>query len=176
LVPFYGDYLIPIAIFGLLGLFVVFAGEPWFERGGLVAALISILLWLPMVRWDGSKENQEVANSRRNVAAAAAAIQDLTRPGDEVLSFWSGYLVGTHATILPGMLDGQAVELMNGKLSQEEHHRYGVASREDILAWIETRRPALIVVSFASPAGFEDLVSRKYRLARVAGQARLYVR
>ena len=77
---------------------------------------------------------------------------------------------------MPGMTEGIAVAFTHGRLTPEKSALYRIATVEEVARWLETKRPALVIVGLASPKGFEEKVAATYRLAREVGGARLYVR
>jgi 4-amino-4-deoxy-L-arabinose transferase-like glycosyltransferase len=103
-----------------------------------------------------------------------------TRPGEEVLASWPGYLFGSHAKPVPG-LENDFSPRNASTISAAKAHRYRMATIADVEGWIAERRTRLVVVRLWSTLpplpDWEGALARGgYRqLARV-GSARIYLR
>lgn len=78
------------------------------------------------------------------VSRVAAAIDAGTRPGEEVLSSWPGYLFGTHARPVPGM-ENDFSPRNASTISAEKAHRYRMATIGDVEDWLRNRRTDVVV-------------------------------
>ncbi|MFH1263006.1 MAG: hypothetical protein V1495_06135 [Pseudomonadota bacterium] len=180
LVPFYPEYVLPVWVFTLVAVVARIGAD---SRGRKILSLVGICaaVWslFPVVedlKWIAGGDGTSSVNDRREVHAVGEAIQELTCPDDEVLSWWNGYLVESGRRFLPGMNQGFVVTKMEEKLTPEQVARYRIATVPQIVRWIENGRPALVVTGLDTPAGFEPLLKGRYRPVREVGGARLYVR
>jgi hypothetical protein len=106
-------------------------------------------------------------------------VQENTRPGEEVLTSWPGYLWGTHAESVPGMENDFAPHDA-ADLTPERAAELRMATAADVERWIRTGRTRLVVFKlWHTLPPVPDWASAErngYReLARV-GAARVYLR
>ena len=118
--------------------------------------------------------------SVRSVERVSDAVQGRTRPGEEVLSGWPGYLFGTHADAVPGYTN-QFAPVAAAKVSPREAARVHVLSEQEIERLIERRVPRLVVernwVTSRPFAGWDAaLRAGRYRLVATVETARIFER
>ena len=114
-----------------------------------------------------------------------AAVQDVadfvkarTSPGEEVLTSWPGYLVGTDAVPVPG-LENDFAPHDAPTLTPDEQQRYHLASAARVEQMIREHRTRLVVVKLwhvLPPVPDYDGAARRagYRLISTINGARIY--
>ena len=118
--------------------------------------------------------------SVRSVERVSNAVQSRTRPGEEVLSGWPGYLFGTHADAVSGYTN-QFAPAAAAKVSAREAARVHVLSEQEIERLIERRVPRLVVErNWVTSPPFADwdaaLKAGRYRLVATVETARIFER
>jgi hypothetical protein len=84
----------------------------------------------------------------RTMRNVADAIDEHARPGEQVLSFFPGYLYGTHAKPVPGFEnDFGPLAVDSGRLSSDRAARYRLLSLDGIEQVIRSRRTRLVVLA-----------------------------
>jgi 4-amino-4-deoxy-L-arabinose transferase-like glycosyltransferase len=115
-----------------------------------------------------------------SVRAVAARVDRLSRPGEDVLSSWPGYLIGTHAHAFQGY-SNQFAPVAASKVSPAKRRLYRVASERELEELIRARVPRLVVYRnwVTSPpfARWDDaLRAGRYRRVATVETAAIYVR
>lgn len=160
------------------------------ERAGSLLA-IAYLAVAPLdiyryVAWGkdvpGAMESERAEDWTLETAAEIARqVQVRTRPGEEVLTWWPGHLIGTQAGVVPGMENHFAQEI-DHKLTAEERERYGIVTSGEIAGWIENGRTRVVVLGrwvggWRGPErGFyrDLLVESGYRVAYKVGDTEIF--
>jgi 4-amino-4-deoxy-L-arabinose transferase-like glycosyltransferase len=101
-----------------------------------------------------------------------------TRPGEEVIASWPGYLFGSHADSVSGLEDGFAAHTAE-PLTEAERQKYHVAGAKETEQMILDHRTRLLVVRqwhAVEPLPGWDGAARRagYRLVTRIGDARIY--
>jgi hypothetical protein len=84
------------------------------------------------------------------VTAVSKAIDDLTPPGERVISFWPGYLFLSHADPYPGYENDFGMYVAR-RLPFEKRERYHILTGADMMATLEQHRARLVVVGNQGP-------------------------
>ena len=84
---------------------------------------------------------------RKNIEAAQTLINSITQPGEQVITTWPGYLVGTHAQVYPGLENHFAISIAH-KLNAEKRARYHVISREELDQSIENSSTRIVILGY----------------------------
>jgi hypothetical protein len=108
--------------------------------------------------------------------AVARAIDELSRPGEQVVSFWPGYLFGSQASPYPGFENNFGV-FVGRRLSAELREKYHILTPAAMTEIIELHRAPLVVIGNQGPwVGGPDYdssmdVARRsgYKLVRIVG-------
>jgi hypothetical protein len=109
----------------------------------------------------------------------AAFVDERTRPREEVLAAWPGYLFGTDGVPVPGLENDFGPHQASAR-SADEAHRYHLATVDDVEQMIRMRRTRTIVVTpwnnILPPVPRYELVARDsgYRLLGQFGGVRVY--
>lgn len=101
----------------------------------------------------------------KRIREVSDLVRSKARPGDFILSFWSGYLLGTKRQPYPNAeshVTFNHAPLLSRELSAEEFRRYRLLSESDINSIIQNQRVALIVTSFAEHESSNTSWVRKY--------------
>lgn len=114
------------------------------------------------------------------VERVSAIVDANTRPGEEVLASWPGYLFGSHARPVPG-LENDFSPRNASTISAAKAHRYRMATIADVEGWIAERRTRLVVVRLWStlpplPDWEGALAHSGYEQLAQVGSARVYLR
>jgi hypothetical protein len=186
--PTYDQYFATIVPFAVLAVIEAVAAAaatlreagPELARAAAVAlaSAATIYVGLGALEW-----YYEVRGTRDDVRVSRIEhirrlIDSNSRPGEEVMTSWPGYLFGSHARPVPGLEDGFAPHTA-AALTERERERYRVASAEQIERMIRDHRTRLLVVrDWHALEPFPDwdgaAQSAGYRLLSRVGDARLY--
>jgi hypothetical protein len=138
--PQYFAVLVPFLIVaGTEGLGLVRSPRPL--AVAVAVAAFAVLGLRDVVRFAHDHRPEAIAG----VEDVAAVVQRNTRPGEHVLSSWPGYLFGTHARPVEGTENAYAAHEA-ARFSDEDAHRYRMATAEDVERMIRERRTRLVVV------------------------------
>jgi hypothetical protein len=115
------------------------------------------------------------------VTEVSRAIDTLTHPGEEVVSFWPGYLFASQATSYPGFENDFGMYVAR-KLSAEKREKYHVLTPPAMMEVFDYHRAPLIVIGNQGPrvGGPEysaaiDVVERSgYKLVRRVGHTAIF--
>ena len=130
----------------------------------------------------GITEQTEAPNwTLSRVTSVSRAIDELTRPGEQVISFWPGYVFGTHANSYPGFEDHFGI-FVAGRLSEEQRERYHLLTAPAMVEILHQQRVPLVVIGNQGPwVGGPDYdssiaVTRQsgYRLVKVVGDTAIF--
>ena len=118
--------------------------------------------------------------SLASVRKVSAVVERDSSPGEQVLSSWPGYLVGTHAEAWPGYTN-QFAPAAAAHVSPAEARRVHVVSEALLEAAIRAREPRLVVYrNWITTEPFarwdEPLRAGGYRLVATVETARIYRR
>jgi hypothetical protein len=138
----------------------------------LYAGLATVELYRYLVR----HPDQRIGRVER----VAAIVDEHTRPGEQVLASWPGYLYGSHAAPVPGMENDFAPHEA-GALSPSEARDYRLATAADVERMIRQRRVRLVVFRLwhvlpPVPKWERALADGGYRLLADIESTRVYVR
>ena len=113
-----------------------------------------------------------------SVGRVAAVVDERTRPGEQVLTSWPGYLFGTHARAVPGTENDFAAHAAL-ELSPREVDRYQLATGAELESEIRERRPRVVVFKIwhelpPKPV-WDELAERSgYRFVEDVDSVRIY--
>ena len=79
------------------------------------------------------------------VRAVSRGVDELAVPGERVMSFWPGYIIGSKATPYPGF-ESDCGRIFAGALSAEQLSKFHIVSGANIEAEIDARAPRIVVV------------------------------
>jgi dolichyl-phosphate-mannose-protein mannosyltransferase len=79
------------------------------------------------------------------VAAVSRAIDDLTQPGEQVISFWPGYLFASHANPYPGYENDFGMYVAR-RLPAEKRDKYHILTGQEMIETLEHHRTPLVVI------------------------------
>jgi hypothetical protein len=156
--PQYFSTLVPFLVVGTLELVHVVRssgtiGYDQRRRMLQAVALAAVLCYLAVGLYaleqsvDAPQRSRQISGIR-TAQAVADAIDKHARPGEEVLSFWPGYLYGTHAKPVPGFEnDFGALAVESGRLSSNRAARYKLLSFDGMQQAIRSRRARLVVLA-----------------------------
>lgn len=110
----------------------------------------------------------------------ASLVDANTRPGEEVLASWPGYLFGTHAAYVPGM-ENDFANHEAAALSPEEVRRYRLATADDVERMLREGRTRVVVFKLwheLTPIPDWEGAARAggYRVLERIGAVTVYVR
>ncbi len=134
------------------------SADPQLARILRATALVALVLFLVAPVVDVSKERRGGFLAGRGLLGdtldigaiedVTAAIDANTAPGDTVLSFWPGYLFGSHANQLPGFENDYTVRGVEfAGLSESEAKRQKLATVASLERAITSHRVPLVVLS-----------------------------
>ena len=180
--PTYTQYFattIPFLIVGAVELVALVSDDRTPARVLTIAGATWLALYLALAPVDlyrvanASQEDRPLA-----VQEVADFVDERSDPGEEVLTSWPGYLVGTDAVPVPG-LENDFAPHDAGPITPEERERYHLASAEQVEQMIRERRTRLVVVKLwhvLPPVPDYDGVARAagYRLITTINGARIY--
>ncbi len=117
----------------------------------------------------------------QQVTAVSKAIDTLARPGEQVISFWPGYLFTSQAAPYPGFENDFGLNVAR-KLSVEKRDTYHVLTAAAMMEILDGRRARLIVVGNQGPnvggPAYDvamDVVERNgYKLVRRVGHTLIF--
>ncbi|MBU2502048.1 glycosyltransferase family 39 protein [bacterium] len=141
----WGPLLVPLAVRGLAALLAPTRRRlrPWLVAGAVVVVLAGLSGFELGVRRTGM-DTAEVW-SLDHQAKVAAAIERLTRPGDVVLAFWSGYPFISGRGYLEGMENHFALGISE-QLTLEQKIHYHVVGKELLMEAFTRQAPAAVVL------------------------------
>ena len=176
--PTYTQYFattIPFLIIGVAELVRASSGDVLF-RTAAVVWLLAYLVFAPVELVRIVRASPEDRPAR--VQEVADFVDAHTRPGEEVLASWPGYLFGTHAKPVPG-LENDFGPHDAEPLTAEQTKRYHLITDEQVEALIRERRTQLVVVKLwhvLPPVPDYDGAARAagYRLVEDINGARIY--
>ena len=113
-----------------------------------------------------------------SIERVAAIVDERTRPGEQVLTSWPGYLFGTHARPVPGTENDFAAHAAL-ELSPSEADRHQLATGVELESQIRERRPRVVVFKVwhelpPKPDWDELAESSGYRLVEDVDSVRIY--
>jgi hypothetical protein len=79
------------------------------------------------------------------VTTVSSAIDNLASPGEQVISFWPGYLFSSHADPYPGYENDFGLYVAR-RLPLEKREKYHILTGSDMMATLEQHRARLVVV------------------------------
>jgi hypothetical protein len=124
----------------------------WLRRG--LAAALALYLIIPLIEVPRMTQGGYLgggdffADSLRpsTVRAVTRAIDDHTRPGEVIMAFWPGWLLGSHAEQFPGFENDFGPQgVLNAGYSDERAWSYKLASPERLDDAIRRREVGLVV-------------------------------
>ena len=190
--PAYDSYFsvaVPFAVVGAVELAAALrdrlrlAGDAPLARvlgalGGVVLAAYLVLGAIALYSWlRGSSEPADFRISQ--IERVSALVDEHTRPGEEIVSSWPGYLFGTHAVPVAG-LESDFAPRDAARLSREEARRYHLLTAEGVEDVIRSRRARLVIArpwhgQGPLPEYRRAAEQAGYRVLADVGQARIYV-
>jgi hypothetical protein len=81
----------------------------------------------------------------KEVTAVSRAVDEMTAPGEEVASFWPGYIFSSTASPYPGMENNFGV-WVGYKLSARKRQKYHILAETELVAAFARRGPPFVVV------------------------------
>jgi hypothetical protein len=114
------------------------------------------------------------------VRAVSRSINELAAPGEQVMSFWPGYVFGTHAAPFPGFENDSGLP-HSALLVAGQRSKYHIVCRSQIEAQIGTRRPRIVVLGnqeyWHQPKQpyMEALVHSGYHCVRLIENTSIYI-
>ncbi len=113
------------------------------------------------------------------VLAVSKTVNSLASPGEEVMSFWPGYLFGTKAAPFPG-LENDSGLACSARLTRAQLSRYHIVSSAQVRADIAAHISRIVVLgnqeywNHAKQSYAKALVRSGYHVARVIGDTSIY--
>ena len=115
------------------------------------------------------------------VTEVSKAIDSLTRPGEEVVSFWPGYLFASQAKPYPGFENDFGLVVAR-KLSAAQQDEYHLLTPAAMLEVFDSHRARLIVVGNQGPwvggpdydAAMEVVRGSGYKVVRMVGHTAIF--
>ncbi|MGA7463115.1 MAG: hypothetical protein WBW69_22965, partial [Candidatus Korobacteraceae bacterium] len=115
------------------------------------------------------------------VTEVSKAIDSLTRPGEEVVSFWPGYLFASQAKPYPGFENDFGLVVAR-KLSAAQQDEYHLLTPAAMLKIFDSHRARLIVVGNQGPwvggpdydAAMEVVRGSGYKVVRMVGHTAIF--
>lgn len=130
----------------------------------------------------GIASREEAVNWRIDtIVAVSRGIEEVLRPGEQVMSLWPGYIFQSHVDPYPG-LENHTGLYVAPRLSPIQLSRYRIISRGQVEAEVDARRPQLFVVGNQDSMGVDGtpytkmLAEHGYRVVRVIADASIYER
>ena len=161
-------------------------------RSAIAPALALLVLYLLFLPYDlyrytvtgkgviGILSPSKAVNWRLDtVLEISRQLQQLSRPGELVLSFWPGYIFQTDAACVPGMENHSALYCSN-KLTPGQRRMFHIPSNAGIEAGLARHSPCLVVLGNQESmqvdrAPYEKMLSAHgYRVIRAVGDASIY--
>lgn len=90
------------------------------------------------------------------IRAVSDAIEQSTPPGEQVLAFWPGYLVETHAAPATGMDNTSWMMLVSDVGSTRQRPK--IASQQSVDMMLARHQPAIVALGVLTPDRYRDLV------------------
>ena len=90
------------------------------------------------------------------IRAVSGAIERSNPPGEQVLAFWPGYLVETHAAPVTGMENTSWMMLSSDVGTARERPK--IASQRSVEMALALHEPGVVVLGVLTPDGYRDLV------------------
>jgi hypothetical protein len=90
------------------------------------------------------------------IRAVSGAIERSNQTGQQVLAFWPGYLVETHAAPVTGMENTSWLMVVNEVESTREHPK--IASQRSVDMALAQHEPDVVVLGVLTPERYRDLV------------------
>ncbi len=90
------------------------------------------------------------------IRAVSGAIERSNQPGQQVLAFWPGYLVETHAAPVMGMENTSWLMVVSEAEASRERPK--IASQRSVDAALAGHQPDLVVLGVLTPDRYRDLV------------------
>lgn len=128
------------------------------KRGKRLAAIVCALVvasyiavsvpdfYRYLVGGDGVVEPGLAADSMlQHVLAVSRAIDEVASPGEQVASFWPGFIFQTKTTPYPGLENDFGLPIAN-QLSPERRMKYHVLTRAEIEADFAAHKPRVVVI------------------------------
>lgn len=117
----------------------------------------------------------------RRVIAVSKAIDELASPGEQVVSFWPGYIFASRANPYPGYENNFGIYIAE-RLSPEQRQKYHVLTPHEIYSEFAFHQPRLAVVGNQGPRSggpppwaAQAMAERcGYRLVRTIGDTLIY--
>jgi hypothetical protein len=111
---------------------------------------------------------QDAINWRiSTVSAISRAIDEITSPGESVMSFWPGYVFESKASPLSGLENNFGL-FVSPALSPRHLSEYHIVSHEEINAELSAREPRVVVLGNQDYIG-EDMVPYYRRVLQING-------
>jgi hypothetical protein len=138
LVPFQEQYLVVLVPF-----FTIIAAGLWvwfienFRYCGLIIGIIMLLYAYPASCWTTNWIRKREFSGVKRVNNLSRELARITRPGDNIFSFWPGYAVLARRKITPGMESGAFGYRITYQLSDQQAIRYHLLKRSMILKKID---------------------------------------
>jgi 4-amino-4-deoxy-L-arabinose transferase-like glycosyltransferase len=117
----------------------------------------------------------------QRVTAVSEAVDQVASPGEEVASFWPGYVFASHANPYPGFENDFGL-YVGRRLSVEQRLEYHILSPQEMIESFEHHGPRVAVVGNQGPqSGGPDVLAAqrvleayRYALIRKVGDSRIY--
>jgi len=189
--PTYLQYYCVAVPFMIVGVVSFTAGISKFH-GGLVAAVVLLITNLSFLMFDiprytstglgviGVYDTDNVINWRlESVREVSREIDQRCVRGEEVLSFWPGYLLESAAACVPGMESHVGLSIVK-HLTTARRSQYRIASAADIDAGLRLHQPCLAVLGNQQSMGvmstkFAEMFERYgYRVSYSLGHTAIY--
>jgi hypothetical protein len=116
------------------------------KKRTIALALVAPILFAIEIGVESATQSRDPVWTLANYAEVTHLIAINTRPGEEVLSFWPGYVFGSGTQYFPG-LENQFVYRIMNKVSPAERARYHVISPDTVMRAISEREIHLLLLS-----------------------------
>jgi 4-amino-4-deoxy-L-arabinose transferase-like glycosyltransferase len=181
--PQYFSAVVPFLVVGVLeaAAAVGARGDLALRRVAAPAIAVAVVIYAGLASVDAYRYVVRHADERiGDVERVATIVDDLTRPGEPVLTSWPGYLYSSHAAPVAGMENDFAPHNARS-LSVEEARDYRLATAADVERLIRDRRVRVVVlkvwhVLHSVPNWEGALADGGYRLFADVDSHRIYLR
>jgi 4-amino-4-deoxy-L-arabinose transferase-like glycosyltransferase len=184
--PQYFSTVVPFLIVGVLEAAAALRSRAGLRdlalrRVGAATVAVAVVAYAGLASVDAYRYVVRHADQRiADVERVAAVVDEHTRPGEQVLASWPGYLYGSDAAPVPGMENDFAPHEA-GALSLAEARRYRLATAADVERMIRERRVRVVVFKLwhvlpPVPDWEGALADGGYRLLADVDSNRVYIR
>ena len=101
----------------------------------------------------GIYETNLEASRLENISEISNKINELSEPGEPVISVWPGYLLESHASVFPGM-ENQFWVRVGHKLSDEDAAKYKIMTLRSLQEAVRSRKAKLVVIDLHKAGRF----------------------